>query len=161
MLRYNAHRDEFEVKDGDKVQYLVRTPNISCELGGFKYMFVNYTPAKKEPRNGYLKILFAAPDFVIYENEEKEFKEGKEATTSLTGSWPAKFADLKAYYFKSMDAESATMITKKSTPFLKATSEEQQEVMSKYAKKGKVNFTKPEDLVRFYSHYNAEILGNK
>ena len=98
--------------------------------------------------------LFEASDFKIFVRKTKILKEGKQATTSLTQSWPAKFIDDVSYYFLSSTEEIAYEVNKKN---LIPHSKEDNEKLLKFAKSRKLNLDNENDIIEIYEYYNSSI----
>jgi uncharacterized protein YneR len=158
-LRYNAYMDEFEVKEGEKIKFLMRAPGVGCKIGDKKYVFQKYDPGKgQDAKLGYLIALYENEHFAVYLNQKKIFKEGNKAETSLTQSWPDKLVDLQEYYFLDKSNDIAELISKKSKPLLSRSSDSDGSMMTKFAKKDKINFKVEEDILRFYQYYFSQIV---
>lgn len=108
MLRYNGYSDQIEMKDMDKTIALLKRDYISATIAGKKYAIKKYQ-AKNSEKQGYFVVLNSG-DIQLLIKQEKEFVEGKEASTSYGNKVPPKFAEKTTYYIK--NGELAAVPTK-------------------------------------------------
>ncbi|AMC10665.1 hypothetical protein Lupro_05145 [Lutibacter profundi] len=132
-LRYNAFRDEIEVSNGDKIEYVTRDPKISCIIGIQKYTFQPFLKNKKT-KVGYLVTIYQGKDFTLFERKVKKYKAEKKAKNSLTTSIPAKIVDVAELYF-SNSKRIATYVKPKKKVLLEKIAVEQRSKMNTFIKK--------------------------
>ena len=112
MLRYNGYNDQIEMKDMDKTISLLKRDYISAVIGGKKYSIKKYKDNNSE-KQGYF-IVMNDGNVQLLLRQEKEFVEGKEASTSYSNKIPSKFVERSTYYLKKGDmAAVATKLKKK------------------------------------------------
>ncbi|MDH5476249.1 MAG: hypothetical protein OEX22_11195 [Cyclobacteriaceae bacterium] len=161
LLRHNAFRDEIEIQINDKIEFLVRHPDISCILGKEQYLFqpfkITETGAAKI---GYLKVLYLGSNFTLFIREVKQFKEEQKAENSLTASWPAKMEDITEFYFLDKSEDYALRINSKKKMFSKNVSKNVLSDAIKYMKTNKLTTKNKEDLITIYKYYDSLLTKN-
>ncbi|WP_457609845.1 hypothetical protein, partial [Lutibacter sp.] len=154
-LRYNAFRDEIEVSNGDKIEYVTRDPKISCIIGMQKFTFKPFIKDKKQKtRVGYLKTIYQGNDFTLFERKIKKYKAAKKAKNTLTTSQPAKIVDVIDYYFSNSN-EIATYVKPKKKAFLELINSKERSKMNAFVSKKKLNLKLKKDLITFFKYYDS------
>ena len=101
MLRYNGYSDQIELKDMDKTISLLKRDYISATIGSKKYAIKKYDE-NGTVKQGYFVVLNEG-GLELLLKEDKEFVEGKEASTSYGNKIPPKFVERTTYYLKNGD----------------------------------------------------------
>ena len=111
MLRYNGYNDQIEMKDMDKTIALLKRDYVWATIGGKKYA-INKYQANNAEKQGYFVVLNEG-NIQLLLKQEKEFVEGKEATTSYGSKVPPKFVEKLSYYLKKGDMPAVSIKLKK------------------------------------------------
>lgn len=103
-LRYNANTDELEMSTyahtGETEQMLMQDENVSATINNETYYYRSYHKKESEVTKGYFIALSLGTNYELYKKIEKVFQEAKVAKTSLEKSFPARFVDKTAYYYR-------------------------------------------------------------
>jgi len=159
-LRYNAFRDEIEVSNGDKIEYVTRDPKISCIIGIQKYTFKPFVKDKKQKsRVGYLVTIYQGNSFTLFERKVKKYKAAKKAKNTLTTSQPAKIIDVIDFYLSNSN-EIATYVKPKKKALLEIINSRDRSTMKTFISKKKLNLKLKKDLITFFKYYDSLISTN-
>ena len=159
-LRYNAFRDEIEISNGDKIEYVTRDPKISCIIGTQKFTFKPFIKDKKQKTKvGYLKTIYQGKDFTLFERKVKKYKAAKKAKNSLTTSQPAKIIDVTDFYFSNSN-DIATYVKPKKKALLEIINSKERSIMNTFISKKKLNLKLKKDLITFFRYYDSLISTN-
>ena len=148
FLRYNAYSDELEFTNNPKTQssdkILMKNINISCQIGGEKYIYTDYIIENDSRKKGYLIELFSGKKYVLYEKKMKIFMEGSNAKTSLERSFPPRFVEKHKYFIsKNNTTKMEVKLNKKSIiDFLDV----EEKLIKKIIKDRKLKFKQSSDL---------------
>jgi len=148
FLRYNAYSDELEFTNNPKTQssdkILMKNINISCQIGGEKYIYTDYIIENDSRKKGYLIELFSGKKYVLYEKKLKIFMEGSNAKTSLERSFPPRFVEKHKYFIsKNNTTKMEVKLNKKSIiDFLDV----EEKLIKKIIKERKLKFKQSSDL---------------
>ncbi len=101
LLRYNAFRDEIEVKSDvnapdASAKVMVRNPEIYVKLLNNLIVFSGTKEGIDRP--GYFIVLAEGEKVDLYKKIKKEFVEGSESMTSLTRSIPSTYKEKEIFY---------------------------------------------------------------
>lgn len=154
--RYNAYRDEIEIKNDTDFDVLIKQKDLSCLIGKELYLYQKFNK-EEETKLGYLKTIYEGNKFSFLIRETKKYKAGKKAQNSLTASFPAKYVDVKEYYFQENSSDTAVFVKQKKKEIIAVIDPEYKTIMNKYLKDNHLNIKKNEDLVAFFKHYNTLI----
>lgn len=152
-LRYNAYADVIEIQNGDTIEALVESEEISCTIYGETYLYKEYLSKKGDIVKGYLKLLNQGNNVSFFVKQKAKYKEAKPAKTSHSSSFPAKFVKSETYYFLPSGKKAAIMLNKKS--LLKELDTNKKGKMKSFLKTEKINFKKKNDLKRLFVFYNT------
>lgn len=100
-VRYDAYRDEIEVKKGNDVFALKKEnpfSNITLLDKNESIVLADYKLNKKS-MNGYLFTVLQDKDFTLLKKQSVQFKKGKEARTTLDIATPDRFVPASNVYF--------------------------------------------------------------
>ena len=156
-LRYNALRDEFEVKasidaPNSTAKVMMRNPDIYVKMLNNVYVYA--APKEGVNRPGYFMVLFEGENADLYKKISKEFVEGMAATTSLTRDIPSTYKEKEAYY----------LLNKKSNNFQEFPNsrnakfglfKDKKKELKNYSKEEKLNINKEYALVKLVKYYNT------
>ncbi len=156
-LRYNALRDEIEVKasldaSNSTAKVMMRNPDIYVKM--LNNVFVYAAPKEGVDRPGYFLVLFEGENADLYKKISKEFIEGMAATTSLTRDIPSSYKEKEAYF----------LLNKKANTFQEFPSsrnakfglfDDKKKELKNYSKEEKLNINKEYALVKLVKYYNT------
>ena len=96
-LRYNAHKDIFEVKKtfvltNDQARLLKKTEEISLKINNNDFVFITAT-AKKQSSRIFLWFLHKGEQLALYKKIKKEFIPGQKAYSSMTKAVPPTYKE--------------------------------------------------------------------
>ena len=78
-MRYNAYSDELEFTNNPKTEssdkILMKNMDISCSIGGEKYIYTSYFNVNELRKEGYLIELFLGKKYALYEKRIKVFND--------------------------------------------------------------------------------------
>lgn len=155
-LRYNAFRDEIEVKTNidapnTSAKVMMRNPDIYVKLLN---KLIVFSPAKEGiSRPGYFIVLAEGEKADLYKKLSKEYIEGSESMTSLTRDIPSTYKEKETYYF--VDKKTGAfeeLPTGKNAKF--ALFKDLKKQMKAYADKERININKEWGLKKIVNHYN-------
>lgn len=156
-LRYNAVRDEIEIKkmvtDHNRTgKVMIKSPDIYAKILNKVFVFVNKKEGLEKP--GYFMVLHEGDKVDLYKKVKKEYIEGAESMTSLTRDIPAMYKEQIEYYM--VDKQSGVMSEfpnsrgGKLNMFGKS-----KKAMKNYAYDNKLNINKEYALVKMVKHYDT------
>ena len=148
FLRYNAYKDEVEFTNNPKAvssdKILMKNINISCQIEGKKYNYVNYVNGNNIKKKGYLVELFQGTKYTFCEKRMKIFMEGSEAKTSLERSFPPRYVK-KFEYFVSTNQSLFKEIKLNKKSIIDILNVEEG-LLKKIIKEKKLKFKRPSDI---------------
>ncbi|MEM7086437.1 MAG: hypothetical protein AAF489_09655 [Bacteroidota bacterium] len=156
-LRYNAKRDEIEVKNSLKssnqsARVLVKNDDIYIKI--LNKVFV-YSPVRKGiDKAGYFMVVHEGANYSLYKKLTKKFIEGREAINSITRDTPPAFQNKEAYYLVNKVDGSFTVFPKSRKGKLKVFSENKKEIKS-FVKSNRLNVNKGYDLAKLVKYYDT------
>ena len=156
-LRYNALRDEFEVKPNldtpdASAKVMMRHPDIYVKI--LNKVFVYADPKNNEDRPGYYLVLFEGDNADLYKKISKEFIEGMEATTSLTRDIPSSYKDKTAFYLLNKNTNIFQEFPNSRNAKFGLFKDKKKE-LKKYAKENRLNINKQTALLKLVKYYNT------
>lgn len=154
-LRYNAMRDEIEVKGSiaahnETARVLKRQPEIYVKILNKLFVFVSSDNGIR----GYFTSLSEGEKFHLYKKTKKEYEEGMTSVSSLTRDVPAGYKDKEAYYLVSKETNELTEFPNSRNGKFSIFGKKKKE-MKNYAKTAKLNVNKEYALVKLVQHYNT------
>ena len=156
-LRFDAYSDEVQLKhykESQKIEALLKSQNLSCVIGGERFIYTTYKGVDGNQEKGYLIALHIGDDYSLYIKREKIFKEGKKAKTSLQNSFPHRFQDNSEFYFAYGDMEPVFFKPKKKE-VLSLFDQSDDIRIKKYAKENRVDFRSIDDLINLFKYMNS------
>ena len=154
-LRYNAHKDIFEVKKtaalkDNQAKLLKRTDEIIISINNNKYV---YLPASSEQtRAGYFVLLHKG-DISLYKKIKKQFIPAQKAYTSLAQDVAPTFNEKITLYITNNKGELTELANSKNGK-LKAFENHKKEV-KQFVKENKLNLNKEAHLIKLVKYYNS------
>ncbi|GEM_PF-7126787 len=150
-VRYDAFRDEMEVKKENEVFALKKDPTFN-ELTftdkNEKVILVEYN-FDKERKTGYLFLVDRGSDYSLLKKETVIFKKGKEARTTLEISSPNRFVKLSPTYFLKKEQSAEFIQLDKKANNLIAAHPEKKDAIKSCWKKTNLDLTKESSVKDF------------
>jgi hypothetical protein len=156
-LRYNAKRDEIEVKKSLRVsnstaKVLVKHEEIYIKI--LNKLFV-YSPIKDGiDKAGYFMVLQEGDNYALYKKIQKKFIEGRESVNSITRDTPPAFKNVEVYYLVNKANGSFNEFPKSRKKKLKLFTKNTKEVKN-YVNANKLNVNKEYALVKLVKFYDT------
>jgi hypothetical protein len=146
-LRYNAQNEEMEYKkqlssQATVVNVIQKNVNIEVQILSDRYVYC-VSPSEKL-RDGYFIVLEENDRLILYKKLSKEFVGGKKSDT---------FKEREALYIK-IQGEKLQEVPGSKGKIKKLFSANQDE-MSTFIKKNKINLRNDEDLLKFLKYYST------
>jgi hypothetical protein len=156
-LRYNALRDEFEVKasidaPNSTAKVMMRNPDIYVKM--LNNVFVYAAPKEGVDRPGYFMVLFEGENADLYKKISKEFIEGMAATTSLTRDIPSSYKEKEAYFLLNKKANTFQEFPSSRNAKFGLFKDKKKEIKN-YSKEERLNINKEYALVKLVKYYNT------
>ncbi len=158
-LRYNAMADEIEVKEtlyieDSEAKTLTKSPDLYVKIMDEMFVFVPTEQSKQDP--GYFKVLHVGNNYNLYKKISKKYFPARKAQNSFEKDVSANFADRSTYYLVSQDGK-FEKFEKSKNKRLKVFGDRQDEI-KKYIKKGRLDITDAEDLLKIVKYYDTIVL---
>jgi len=156
-LRYNAKRDEIEVKKtlgaaDASGRVLKRREDIYIKI--LNKVFV-YSPVKEGiSKGGYFMVIHEGDNYSLYKKLTKRFIEGREAINSITRDTPPAYQDKEVFYLVNNTKESFTELPKSRKRKLK-TFENNKKELKAFVKENRLNLNKDYDLAKLVKYYDS------
>ena len=156
-LRYNAKRDEIEVKNSlnssnESARVLVKNDDIYIKI--LNKVFV-YSPVKEGiEKAGYFMVVHEGANYSLYKKLTKKFIEGREAINSITRDTPPAFRDKEVYYLVNKTDGSFVTFPKSKKGKLKIFSSNKKEIKT-FVKTNRLNINKGYDLAKLVKYYDT------
>lgn len=155
-LRYNAMADEIEVKEtlyieDDEAKTLTKSPELYVKI--MEEMFVFVSNEQSQIDSGYFKVLHVGNTHNLYKKVTKKYFPAKKAQNSFEKDVLANFADRSSYYLVSSNGK-FEKFEKSKNKRLKLFGDKQDEI-KKYIKKGRLDITEAEDLLKIVRYYDT------
>lgn len=154
-LRYNAMRDEIEVKNSidahnRTARVLKQQPDIYVKILNKLFVFV----ANENGKSGYFMALSEGDKFHLYKKVKKEYEEGMTSVSSLTRDVPAGYKDKEIYFLVSKDTNELTEFPNSRNGKFGVFGKKKKE-MKNYASSTKLNVNKEYALIKLVQHFNT------
>ena len=155
-IRYNAKRDEIEIKSGlntsnYQAKVLSRSPEIYVKVLNKLYV---YSPANSEKENGgYFLVMHEGEKLSIYKKLKKEFIEGKKSINTITRDVPPTYKDKEHIFF--VDKSGTFIDVPKSRNGRLKVFETHKKELKQYVRDYKLNLGKDYDLLKLVKYYNS------
>ncbi|NNE02856.1 MAG: hypothetical protein HKN52_06780 [Eudoraea sp.] len=149
MLRYDAYRDNIEIKEEGKTYSLLKRDYIRVVFNNEKYAIFHYRTGKDEEKQGYFVQLTEGP-LKLLKRKSKTFHYGTKGD-GYTKAKPARFEDNVDYYIKQGD-EIAEQVRLRKKTILNALSNYKE--ASKIVKERNLNLNKEREVVLLIKELN-------
>ncbi|WP_442846558.1 hypothetical protein [Leeuwenhoekiella sp. H156] len=150
MIRYNAYRDEFEVKNElDKISSLLRLEDSRIEIGNKTYEIFEYIN-NNEKRKAYFSVLNSGINKLLLK-EDVELLPGQEAQSTYGTDKPPRFKETQSYYLK-LNGKPAEYIRLGKRNILKIISDKE---FKNFVKANDLNLSEEEDVIESLEFLNS------
>lgn len=156
-LRYNAKRDEVEVKrslttSNADARVLVKNSDIYIKI--LNKAFV-YSPVREGiSKAGYFVVLHEGDNYALYKKISKKFMEGRESVNSITRDTPSVFKNIETYYLVDKESGAFTLFPKSRKGKLKVFTENKKEI-KEFVQSEKLNINKDYALKKLVKYYDT------
>ena len=156
-LRYNAKRDEMEVKNSlnssnKNARVLIKSDDIYIKI--LDKVFV-YTPVKEGiDKAGYFMVLQEGDNYSLYKKITKKFIEGRESINSITRDTPPAFENKVVYYLVNKSDGSFTKFPKSKKGKLKVFTQHKKEIKD-FVISNSLNLKKDYALAKLVKYYDT------
>lgn len=156
-LRYNALRDEFEVKKDlaapiTDAKVMTRNPNIYVKINNKLFIYADPNDGVRRP--GYYLVLFEGENVDLYKKISKEFVEGMAATTSLTRDIPSSYKEKEGYFLFDKKANSFKEFPNSKNAKFSLFNDKKKELKN-YSKEENLNINREYSLIKLVEYYNS------
>ncbi|MEN2433851.1 hypothetical protein AAH994_00315 [Weeksellaceae bacterium A-14] len=147
-VRYNAYKDDIEVKGEDGNAYVIpreeKFSSIKIIPTNEMVVLKKYTD-NGQPYEGYLFLITTKNNFSFYKKEKTEFHDFQKARNSYAEDQPARFTALKPRFFIQIKDGEITEFPKNKKKLIEFLPEKK-DAIEAYLKKNKVDFSSEKDL---------------
>lgn len=155
VLRYNAVRDEFQVKkslnkNDNNILAVIKKTDLFVKMGTDVFTFVL---TADDGVKGYFNILLEGNKLSVYKKISKKYQEGEKPINSMKSNTPNRFIDDVKYYLVNEDKEFMELPNSKSKR-IKLISSDNRKELKKFSKTENLNIKKEEDLIKLVEYYN-------
>jgi len=155
-LRYNAHKDIFEVKKtflltNDQARLLKKTNEISLKINNNDFIFIVATAKSKA--QGYFIVLHKGEKITLYKKIKKEYIPGQKAYSSMTKAVSPTYKEKVIYYIGDKEGVLSELPNSKKKK-VEALSENSKE-LKVFVKEKKINVNKEKDLIKLTEFVNT------
>lgn len=156
--RYNAYKDEIEIKQGNGAAIYVLNKKSSfskVEFTASKMAYEAYDFIEKgEKKRGYLEKLNPTGNHFLLKKQRITFIDAKPSNTGYDNSSPAQFKKAKNNYFIKINEGNIIEFKKNKKDFAKLFPKHEKELLS-YIKKQGINTKKEKDLIKLINYVNT------
>ena len=152
LMRYNAFRDEFEIKENDGSNpTLLKRPYISVSLSTKKFVILDFEDEGKL-KQGYFNPLNQGST-ILYFRPKKKLTKAKEPKAGLESFVPARYVDDSDYYLKKGNnpAKKIKLNKSKILDFFQDKSSE----LKTYINENKLKLKTEAEVIKLLDYYNS------
>jgi len=154
-LRYNAHKDIFEIKKtmilkDNQATLLRKSDEIILKINNNTFVYI--PASEKSMKSGYFVVLHKDEKFSLYKKIHKQFIPGQKAYNSLAQDVAPTFKDKTTLYVMDQDGKLIELPNSKGGK-LKVFKDHKKEV-KQFIKENKLNINKENNLVKLVTYYN-------
>ena len=156
-LRYNAKRDEVEVKSSlttsnENARVLLKKSDVYIKI--MNKVFV-YSPVHEGMNKaGYFLVLHEGDNYALYKKLSKKFIEGRESVNSITRDTPPAFKNIETYYLVDKESGNFTLFPKSRKGKLNVFTQNKKEI-KEYVKSERLNINKDYALKKLVNYYDS------
>lgn len=157
LFRYNAFRDEIEVKEyaaqeEENAKVLIKSKEISVKMGN---KFFVYIPKTSNLENqGYFLQLEDGEKFNLFKKIKKQYVEGMAAPTSMKRDVPPSFKIEETYYLYDKQKQEYIELPNRKSKIVKIL-KKYKENIAVYSKEKDLNLKNDLDLSKLIHHLNT------
>ncbi len=148
MAKFNSLKDNIEIYAGNQSFSLSKRENIEVIFPDYRYKVIDHN-GKKE----YYLVFNEFEKTSLLLKPKKNFREGKEPTSSYEKYIPAQYLEDYKYYLKHKNGQLEQIKLKKKE--ILAVLKDHKTEIEKYASINKLSFKKEADLVKIINYYNT------
>jgi len=154
-LRYNAARDEFEIKKSVNTsnyaaKVLVKSEDIYVKIMNRLYVFVDKNEENKT--GGYYEVLLDGERISLYKKLSKEFIEGKKAVNSIATDILPMYKEKEQLFLLNENNELTELPNSRNGRLNYFSSSKKQ--IKQHIRDNKLNINKSYDLIKLIRYYN-------
>ena len=152
-VRYNAYKDDMEVKLENQVYIIPREPifsNIKIISTG-DIIRIEKFDYKNQPYEGYLFIISEKSPIIVYKKERVEFKDFEKPRNSYADETPARFIPQKTEFFIKIADGKITELPKNKKKLIELLPEHQLKIEA-FFKNNNVDLNNVADLKKLFSN---------
>ncbi len=155
-LRYNAHKDIFEIKKtavlkDNQAKLLKKSDEITLKVNNQNFVFVPVNDG--DIRAGYFVLLQKGEKVTLYKKIHKQFIPGQKAYSSLAQDVAPTFKENITLYITNSEGKMVALANSKNGK-LKAFEDHKKEV-KEFVKENKLNLNKEAQLIKLVKYYNS------
>ncbi|WP_435312987.1 hypothetical protein [Cellulophaga fucicola] len=155
FLRYNAYKDEMEIKKDGEAYYLSRFYDFPITFLNLNIVYNIYDYNEgKGLKTGYFVELERGNKISLLLKQEIKFYEETKAKTGYGTSKPPKLERQKDRLFYSVENNIAKELPRKKKEILKLFKGKEKEIES-FSKKNSLSCKEEKDLVKIFNYYNS------
>jgi len=155
-LRYNALRDEFEIKkslssSNYAAKVLSQSEDIYVKISNKLYI---YAPKhSEEEKGGYFQVIYKGESLSLYKKVSKTFIEGKKAINSIATDILPMYKEKETLYFVNAANEFIELPGSRNGKINYFS--ENKKLVKQHIREKKLNVNKVHDLIRLLTYYNT------
>ncbi len=154
-LRYNASKEEFEIKDainqqGKIVKTVIRNKDLHIKMGDDTFQYIS---SAKNNLRGYFIALYKGDNYSLFKKIKKKYMPSQKAVNSMGKDIAAMYREKEILYLVDEEGMFTELPSSKGGK-IKAFGNQKKEAKS-YAKKNKLNLNKKKDLIEVVSHVDS------
>jgi len=155
-LRYNAARDEFEIKKSVNTsnyaaKVLVKSEDIYVKIMNRLYVFVDKNEENKT--GGYYEVLLDGERISLYKKLSKEFIEGKKSVNSIAADILPMYKEKEQLYLLNEKNELTELPNSRNGRINYFSNNKKQ--IKQHIRDNKLNINKSYDLIKLIRYYNS------
>lgn len=156
-LRYNAKRDEVEVKKtvstaNSQARVLRKNEDLYIKIRNKVFVYAPVTEGNEKA--GYFMVLQEGDHYSLYKKIEKEFLEGRESVNSITRDTPPAFKTKEIFYLVNKADGSFAKLPKSRKGKLKLFTDNKKKV-KEYINDNRLNINKDYQLIKLVKYYDT------
>lgn len=155
-LRYNAARDEFEIKkslntSNYAAKVLVQSEDIYVKINNRLFVFINKN--EENGTGGYYEVLHDGERLSLYKKLTKEFIEGKKAVNSIAADILPMYKEKEDLYIMNEDNELSELPGSRNGKINSFSGNKK--LIKQHIRDKKLNVNKQYDLIKLMNYYDS------
>lgn len=156
-LRYNAKRDEIEVKKSvdsgnESARVLIKSNDIYIKILNKVFVYSPVMPGIDKA--GYFMAMHEGEKYSLFKKITKEYIEGREAVNSITRDTPPAFKEVETFYLVDKSDGSFIQFPKSRKGKLKLFPDHKKE-LKEFVKENKLNINRDYNLTKLVRYYDT------